>query len=127
MAVNSTRPPVADRDDVEPPSTSAAAEGWISESLTLPFPAKPKLASIRRTSESVKLVALALTSMPPDVVVRLPSRWTRTGAPSDATAAIRPAETRPPKPPPFVLAVPTFPPFPRLPPTLIFPHPDHPP
>src|SRR5258708_3994728 len=124
IAVNSTGPPVADRDDVEPPSTSAAAEGWISESLTLPFPAKPKLASIRRTSESVKLVALALTSMPPDVVVRLPSRWTRPGAPSDATAAIRPAETRPPKPPPFVLAVATFPPLRVLASTVMLPEPD---
>src|SRR5258708_11532207 len=124
MAVHATRLTVADRDDVVPPSTSAAAEGWISESLTLPFPAKPKLASIRRTSESVKLVALALTSMPPEVVVRVPSRWTRTGAPSDATAAIRPAETRPPKPPPFVLAVATFPPLRVLASTVMLPEPD---
>src|SRR5260370_747558 len=87
MAVNSTRPPVADRDDVEPPSTSAAAEGWISESLTLPFPAKPKLASIRRTSESVKLVALALTSMPQERVVRVASCGTRTATTAGAPAA----------------------------------------
>src|SRR5260370_41358582 len=64
--------------------------------------------------------------MPPEVVVRVPSRWTRTGAPSDATAAIRPAETRPPKPPPFVLAVATFPPLRVLASTGLLPEPDSP-
>src|SRR5258708_9739911 len=62
--------------------------------------------------------------MPPDVVVRLPSRRTGTGARSDATAAIRPAETRPPTPPPFVWAVATFPPLRVLASTVMLPEPD---
>ncbi len=59
VAVSSTNPFVPESDDVEPARISVLAEGWISESVTLPFPAKPRLPERKVISASVKLVDLA--------------------------------------------------------------------